>query len=204
MKRVIAEMGMSEVTICYGMTRTSPVLTQTRPDDDLEPHHHHDRAVHQHLEVKVVNPATGHTVQDGANPASSAPGLQRDAGLLEHAERTTEVIDARSLDTHRRPGRNGQRRIPVDRRPHQGHGHPGWRERLSRRKSRSSSTRMRTSSMHQVVGVPGSAIRRGADGVGSCATERRRWTPTPCAPSAPDGSRTTKSRGTSRSSTRSR
>src|SRR5664279_5898663 len=36
MKRVVADMGMSEVTICYGMTETSPVSTQTRADDDLE------------------------------------------------------------------------------------------------------------------------------------------------------------------------
>ena len=36
MKRVVTEMGMTEVTICYGMTETSPVSTQTRADDDLE------------------------------------------------------------------------------------------------------------------------------------------------------------------------
>ena len=36
MKRVVAEMNMSEVAICYGMTETSPVSTQTRRDDDLE------------------------------------------------------------------------------------------------------------------------------------------------------------------------
>ena len=36
MKRVMAEMHMAEVSICYGMTETSPVSTQTRSDDDLE------------------------------------------------------------------------------------------------------------------------------------------------------------------------
>ena len=36
MKQVVAEMGMTEVTICYGMTETSPVSTQTRADDSLE------------------------------------------------------------------------------------------------------------------------------------------------------------------------
>ena len=44
MKRVQSEMHMREVTICYGMTETSPVSTQTRADDDLEQARRHGRA----------------------------------------------------------------------------------------------------------------------------------------------------------------
>ncbi|HEV7825578.1 MAG TPA: AMP-binding protein, partial [Mycobacteriales bacterium] len=57
MKRVVAEMHMAEVTICYGMTETSPVSTQTRADDDLERRVSTVGTVHPHVEVKVVDPA---------------------------------------------------------------------------------------------------------------------------------------------------
>ena len=59
MKRVVAEMHMAEVAICYGMTETSPVSTQTRADDDLERRTAPSAGCMPHLEVKVVDPATG-------------------------------------------------------------------------------------------------------------------------------------------------
>ena len=62
MKRVMAEMGMAEVTIAYGMTETSPVSTQTRPDDSLEHRVSTVGRVHPHVEVKVVEPESGATV----------------------------------------------------------------------------------------------------------------------------------------------
>src|SRR3712207_5200575 len=55
MKRVVAEMGMTEVTICYGMTETSPVSTQTGADDDLDRRTSTVGRVHPHLEVKIVD-----------------------------------------------------------------------------------------------------------------------------------------------------
>src|SRR6266545_4133229 len=55
----IAELGMTDVTICYGMTETSPVSTQTRADDDLERRVSTVGAVHPHVEVKIVDPETG-------------------------------------------------------------------------------------------------------------------------------------------------
>ena len=58
MKRVISEMHMAEVTICYGMTETSPVSTQTRADDSLDRRVSTVGQVHPHLEVKVVDPDT--------------------------------------------------------------------------------------------------------------------------------------------------
>src|SRR5690349_1870165 len=57
MKRVVEEMGMDEVTICYGMTETSPVSTQTGADDDLDRRTSTVGRVHPHLEVKVVDPS---------------------------------------------------------------------------------------------------------------------------------------------------
>ena len=55
MKRVINEMGMAEVTICYGMTETSPVSTQTLADDDINRRTSTVGTVHPHIEVKVVD-----------------------------------------------------------------------------------------------------------------------------------------------------
>src|SRR5690606_38587640 len=65
MKRVVSEMNMSEVAICYGMTETSPVSTQTRVDDDLERRTGTVGRVMPHVEVKVVDPATGVTMPRG-------------------------------------------------------------------------------------------------------------------------------------------
>ena len=52
-------MHMSEVTICYGMTETSPVSTQTAADDDVEQRVATVGRVHPHVEVKIVDPADG-------------------------------------------------------------------------------------------------------------------------------------------------
>src|ERR1019366_9004669 len=59
MKRVVSEMHMTEVTICYGMTETSPVSAQTRADDDMERRVSTVGRVHPHVEVKVVSQETG-------------------------------------------------------------------------------------------------------------------------------------------------
>lgn len=76
MKRVVEEMGMSEVTICYGMTETSPVSAQTGADDDLDRRTATVGRVHPHLEVKIIDPATGLTVPRG-EPGSTAPAATR-------------------------------------------------------------------------------------------------------------------------------
>ena len=52
-------MHMPEVTICYGMTETSPVSTQTRADDPLEKRVGTVGRVHPHVEIKIVDPTTG-------------------------------------------------------------------------------------------------------------------------------------------------
>jgi fatty-acyl-CoA synthase len=65
MKRVIADMGMREITICYGMTETSPVSFQTRLDDPLELRVSTVGRTLPHVEAKVIEPLTGNTVPCG-------------------------------------------------------------------------------------------------------------------------------------------
>ena len=77
MRRVIDEMHMTEVTICYGMTETSPVSTQTRRDDPLERRVGTVGRVGPHVEVKIVDPATGLTVPRRRRRASCARGATR-------------------------------------------------------------------------------------------------------------------------------
>jgi fatty-acyl-CoA synthase len=94
MKRVVHEMGMTEVTICYGMTETSPVSTQTGADDDLDRRTSTVGRVHPHLEVKVVDPATGLTVPRGGTGEFCTRGYSVMLGYWNEPEKTAEVIDA--------------------------------------------------------------------------------------------------------------
>jgi fatty-acyl-CoA synthase len=94
MKRVVAEMGMEEVTICYGMTETSPVSTQTGADDDLDRRTSTVGRVHPHLEVKVVDPATGLTVPRGETGEFCTRGYSVMLGYWDEPAKTAEVIDA--------------------------------------------------------------------------------------------------------------
>jgi len=93
MKRVVAEMGMDEVTICYGMTETSPVSTQTGADDDLDRRTSTVGQVHPHLEVKVVDPETGLTVPRGETGEFCTRGYSVMLGYWNEPEKTAEVID---------------------------------------------------------------------------------------------------------------
>jgi fatty-acyl-CoA synthase len=93
MKRVVDEMGMTEVTICYGMTETSPVSTQTGADDDLDRRTSTVGRVHPHLEVKVVDPETGLTVPRGEPGEFCTRGYSVMLGYWEEPEKTAEVID---------------------------------------------------------------------------------------------------------------
>ena len=55
MERVISEMNMTEVTICYGMTETSPVSFQSFVDDPVEKRCSTVGRIHPHLEVKIID-----------------------------------------------------------------------------------------------------------------------------------------------------
>ncbi|MFG2193483.1 AMP-binding protein [Streptomyces sp. NPDC048639] len=94
MKRVMSEMHMAEVSICYGMTETSPVSTQTRRDDDLERRTGTVGRVLPHIEVKVVDPATGRTVERGEPGELCTRGYSVMLGYWEEPERTAEAVDA--------------------------------------------------------------------------------------------------------------
>jgi fatty-acyl-CoA synthase len=94
MKRVIDDMGCTEVTICYGMTETSPVSTQTRADDDIERRVSTVGAVHPHVEVKVVDPATGLTVPTGAPGEFCTRGYSVMLGYWNDPDKTRDAIDA--------------------------------------------------------------------------------------------------------------
>ena len=82
MKRCIADMHMEEVSIAYGMTETSPVSCQTRADDDLDRRTSTIGRVHPHVEIKVVDPETGETVERGQTGGVLHSRLLRDARLL--------------------------------------------------------------------------------------------------------------------------
>ena len=94
MKRVVAEMGMAEVTICYGMTETSPVSTQTGADDDLERRVSTVGRAHPHLEVKVVDPESGETVPRGTPGELCTRGYSVMLGYWEEPAKTAKAIDA--------------------------------------------------------------------------------------------------------------
>jgi fatty-acyl-CoA synthase len=94
MKQVIDRMHMEDVTICYGMTETSPVSTQTGPDDPLDRRVSTVGRVHPHVEVKVVEPGTGRALERGEPGELCTRGYSVMLGYWEDEERTREAIDA--------------------------------------------------------------------------------------------------------------
>jgi fatty-acyl-CoA synthase len=93
MRQVIERMHMEEVTICYGMTETSPVSTQTSAGDDLERRVATVGRVHPHVEVKIVDPATGACVARGEPGELCTRGYGVMLGYWEEPEKTAEAID---------------------------------------------------------------------------------------------------------------
>ena len=102
-------MHMLEVTICYGMTETSPVSTQTTADDDMDHRTSTVGRVHLTSKSRSSTPPRASASARHARRVLYAR-LQRHARLLERrAEQTAEAIDAGGLDAHRRPGDDGRR-----------------------------------------------------------------------------------------------
>ena len=91
MKKLIAS-GIEEMTICYGMTETSPVSTQTRTDDSFERKVGTVGAVHPHLEIKVVDPVTGETLPRGQAGEFCTKGYSVMLGYWEQPDKTAEVL----------------------------------------------------------------------------------------------------------------
>ncbi|MYM19093.1 AMP-binding protein [Brevibacterium sp. 5221] len=94
MKRVISQMHMSEVAICYGMTETSPVSTMTRTDDTLARRTETVGRVMPFVEVKIVDPITGLTLPRGQKGELCTRGYSVMRGYWEEPEKTAEAIDA--------------------------------------------------------------------------------------------------------------
>jgi fatty-acyl-CoA synthase len=93
MQRVITEMHMDEVTICYGMTETSPVSTQTARGDELERRVGTVGRVHPHVEIKIVDPATERTVPRGQPGELCTRGYSVMLGYWQDPDNTREAID---------------------------------------------------------------------------------------------------------------
>ncbi len=94
MKRCVNDMGMSDVSIAYGMTETSPVSTQTGPEDDLELRTATIGKVHPHLQVKVVDPGTGATVERGEPGELCTRGYSVMRGYWNEPDKTAEAVDS--------------------------------------------------------------------------------------------------------------
>ncbi len=94
MKQTMSLMNMSEVGICYGMTETSPVSTQTAADDTIEQRTGTVGRVHPHVEVKIVDPVTNRCVQRGESGELCTRGYSVMLGYWNDSEKTAEAVDA--------------------------------------------------------------------------------------------------------------
>jgi fatty-acyl-CoA synthase len=94
MKKVQTRLHMPEVTICYGMTETSPVSTQTSPFDPVEKRVATVGRVHPHLELKIVDPATGAVAPRGTAGELCTRGYSVMLGYFGDEEATRKAIDA--------------------------------------------------------------------------------------------------------------
>ena len=92
MRRCIDVMHLSEITIAYGMTETSPVSFQTTPNDPIERRVSTVGRVHPHLEVKIVD-AEGRVVPPGTPGELCTRGYSVMLGYWDDAERTAQAID---------------------------------------------------------------------------------------------------------------
>ena len=93
MKKVISLMHMREVEICYGMTETSPVSTQTRIDAPLDKRVGTVGVIHPHLEIKIVDPSTGQVVPVGKPGELCTRGYSVMLGYWNNPEATAGAID---------------------------------------------------------------------------------------------------------------
>lgn len=93
MKKVQSDMHMSEVTICYGMTETSPVSFQTSTGDPVDKRVSTVGRIHPHVEVKIIDPADGRVVARGQPGELCTRGYVVMLGYWENPEATAAAID---------------------------------------------------------------------------------------------------------------
>lgn len=94
MRGVINTMGMEDVTICYGQTESSPVLTQTRADDPLDLKVETVGRALPNVEVKIMKPGTNEEVPSGEQGEICARGYVVMKGYYNNPEATEEAIDS--------------------------------------------------------------------------------------------------------------
>ena len=94
MKQCIERMNMDEVTICYGMTETSPVSTQSATDDPIDKRVGTVGRVHPHVEIKIIDPGTGEIVPQGESGEFCTRGYSVMVGYWGDEARTADAIDA--------------------------------------------------------------------------------------------------------------
>ena len=94
MRQVREKMNMHEVTICYGMTETSPVSTQTRVDDALDKQVSTVGRIHPHVEIKIVEPESGAVVRRGESGELCTRGYSVMLGYWNDEEGTRRAIDS--------------------------------------------------------------------------------------------------------------
>src|SRR4051794_15636088 len=94
MEQVVDRMGMTEVTIGYGMTETSPISTQTRAGDTLDRRVSTVGRVHPHVEIKIAEPRTGAIMAVGETGEFCTRGYSVMLGYWDQPEKTAEAVDA--------------------------------------------------------------------------------------------------------------
>jgi fatty-acyl-CoA synthase len=93
MRKVIDRMHMKDVTICYGMTETSPVSLQTRTDAPLEKRVTTVGTIHPHQEVKLIDPESGNVVPIGERGELCTRGYSVMLGYWDNPKATDNAID---------------------------------------------------------------------------------------------------------------
>ena len=94
MKQVRTKMGMEEITICYGMTETSPVSFQTMTTDSIEKQVSTVGRVHPHVECKIINPESGAVVPRGEPGELLSRGYIVMLGYWEDPVATAQAVDS--------------------------------------------------------------------------------------------------------------
>ena len=94
MKRVVEQMHLSQITIAYGMTETSPVSCQSSTDTPLDKRVATVGTVQPHLEVKIIDPESGAIVPRGERGELCTRGYSVMHGYWDDPEKTAEAIDA--------------------------------------------------------------------------------------------------------------
>jgi fatty-acyl-CoA synthase len=92
MEQVIDKMHMTDVTICYGLTETSPVMTYTRIGDDIRLRVETVGRALPHLEVKIIDPKTGETLPPGTQGEVCCRGYSVMKGYYNNEEATRKTI----------------------------------------------------------------------------------------------------------------